>query len=651
MNVRAHTAILPLLLLSLLPVAPSIVAAQSTGVITGTVTRATDGKAIVGAVVRVDGTTHGSASTAPAGTFIISAVNVGRYTLEVESIGYRKRSVSVKVIAGDTVRVDVALAATVERGRESVVRGGRSDAAEGSVSVNPLDPAAPSGASYKSNAMMAPLTAYQPQTVHGDVVTPDSTAISSEQYNPITENPFLVASTAPLSTFSIDVDAASYSNVRRFITDGTLPPTNAVRIEELVNYFDYAYPQPTGMDPFSITTDAAVCPWNPEHRLVLIGLQGRAAPAQDLPASNLVFLIDVSGSMSGPKKLGLVKKALRLLVNNLGERDRVSIVVYAGAAGLVLPSTPGSDREVIRAAIDQLQAGGSTAGGAGIQLAYETARRNFIDGGNNRVILCTDGDFNVGVSSQDDLVKLIEEKRKSGVFLSVLGFGGGNLQDGKMEQLADKGNGQYAYIDGEHEAEKVFVHELGATLLTIAKDVKIQVEFNPAEVRAYRLIGYENRMLATEDFDDDTKDAGELGAGHAVTVLYEIIPAFGDAGPNTEVPDLSDATEQNIFRPASFRPSQLLEVKLRYKEPDAERSRLVYGPAIASDRAVSGASENLRFAAAVAAWGMVLRDSRYSNHVGYDTILDLARSAIGGDRYGYRKEFIDLVEKSRGLAR
>jgi Ca-activated chloride channel family protein len=346
-----------------------------------------------------------------------------------------------------------------------------------------------------------------------------------EQYARIYDNRFLATGTHPLSTFSIDVDAASYSNIRRFLTSGQRPPADAVRIEEMINYFSYTYPEPDGSEPFSVTTEMGPAPWNPQHQLVLVGLQGRRISRENLPPSNLVFLLDVSGSMNAPDKLPLVQSAFRLLVKQLRREDRVAIVVYAGAAGLVLPSTPGSERDQILAAIDQLEAGGSTAGGAGIQLAYRVAKEHFIPGGNNRVILATDGDFNVGVSSDAELVRMIEEKRNEGTYLTVLGFGTGNLQDAKMEQLADKGNGNYAYVDNINEARKVFVHELGATLLTIAKDVKIQVEFNPARVQAYRLIGYENRILASEDFNDDARDAGELGAGHSVTALYEIVPA------------------------------------------------------------------------------------------------------------------------------
>ncbi len=374
------------------------------------------------------------------------------------------------------------------------------------------------------------ISPYQPtyMVVESEAVmeAPESqdAAFNTEQYDHIQENGYLEAMSNPLSTFSIDVDTASYSNVRRFINGSQLPPTDAVRIEEFINYFNYDYPQPDGEHPFSITTEVSTAPWNPAHKLVHIGLQGQQVDKTELPDSNLVFLFDISGSMNDANKLPLLKQGFRLLVEQLTERDRVAIVVYAGAAGLVLPSTSGAEKATILEAIDRLEAGGSTAGGAGIQLAYGQAKENFIPNGNNRIILATDGDFNVGASSDGELVRMIEEKRDDGIFLSILGFGTGNYKDSKMEKLADKGNGNYAYIDTIREAKKVLVSEMAGTLLTIAKDVKIQIEFNPTKVQAYRLIGYENRLLAKEDFTDDSKDAGELGAGHTVTALYEIIP-------------------------------------------------------------------------------------------------------------------------------
>jgi Ca-activated chloride channel family protein len=490
----------------------------------------------------------------------------------------------------------------------------------------------------------APLVPNAPLATGQASFDPDNfTDFNREEYNPIFENEFLRVQDSPLSTFSIDVDAASYSNVRRFLTNSQLPPVDAVRIEELINYFTYDYPDPDDDEPFSITTEMARAPWNPRHQLIHIGLQGERIDTDDLPDSNLVFLLDVSGSMMSPDKLPLLKSAFRLLVNELDEDDQVSIVVYAGAAGLVLPPTPGDEKETILAAIESLEAGGSTAGGAGVQLAYDTALEHFIRRGNNRVILATDGDFNVGTSSEAELIRLIEERREDDVFLTVLGFGTGNLQDAKMEQLANHGNGNYAYIDNIREAKKVLVSELGATLLTIAKDVKIQVEFNPAQVQAYRLIGYENRLLADEDFNDDTKDAGELGAGHSVTALYEIIPASIE--PDVDLPEVDDLRYQQVtIDPDAYDSDELLQVKLRYKEPTADTSQLITQSLRNRSRDINDSSDDFKFSAAVAAFGMMLRNSQYQGDVTADRILDLAREGRGDDEGGYRAEFIRLVE-------
>jgi Ca-activated chloride channel family protein len=465
---------------------------------------------------------------------------------------------------------------------------------------------------------------------------------NTEQYDWIPENAFRMAMDNPLSTFSIDVDRAAYANVRRFLNENRLPPPDAVRIEEMINYFEYDYPQPEGEDPFSINLEVAGCPWNEDHQLAMIGLQGIKVETADLPPNNLVFLLDVSGSMDQPDKLPLLQAAMRLLVDQLRPEDRVSIVVYAGAAGLVLEPT--SDKGRIEEAISRLRAGGSTAGGAGIALAYETARKSFVENGNNRVILATDGDFNVGVSSDGELVRMIEEKRDSGIYLTVLGFGTGNLKDSKMEKLADKGNGNYAYIDDILEARKTLVNEMGGTLLTIAKDVKIQVEFNPAQVKAYRLVGYENRILANEDFDDDTKDAGELGAGHTVTALYELIPA----GSDEEIP----AADELKYQKAQLVDSEeLMTVKLRYKQPDSDTSKLLVQSVSLDEYLTNRPSENFRFASEVAEFGLLLRDSQFKGSASYGQIVERARAAKGDDREGYRAEFIRLVEKARLLDR
>lgn len=467
---------------------------------------------------------------------------------------------------------------------------------------------------------------------------------NTEEYGRISENPFLRVADNPLSTFSIDVDRASYSNVRRFLlTQRQLPPRDAVRIEEMVNYFSYSYPEPKGSDPFAVYTELADCPWQSQHRLLKIGLQARRVASENLPPSNLVFLVDVSGSMESPDKLPLLKSALSLLVDQLRDRDRVSIVVYAGNAGLVLPATPGSDRAAILDSIGRLEAGGSTAGGAGIRLAYEIAKANFIRGGNNRVILATDGDFNVGASSDGDLETLIEEKRRDGIFLTVLGFGTGNVKDSKMELLADKGNGNYAYIDTLMEARKVLVSEIGGTLFTVAKDVKLQLEFNPAQVAGYRLIGYENRLLRSQDFNDDTKDAGEMGSGHSVTALYELVPA------GVEVPAASDPLKYQT-PPKSSGSGELLTVKVRYKDPDGERSRLIELPVFDSSRRFAQASDDFRFAAAVAELGMLLRNSPARGDASFEEAASLAASARARDVEGYRAEFLQMVDAARALA-
>ena len=464
----------------------------------------------------------------------------------------------------------------------------------------------------------------------------------NESYNPIVENPFKRSHLAPLSTFSIDVDKASYTNIRRMLNNGQVVPRDAVRIEEMVNYFNYDYPQPSDEHPFSISTEVVRTPWHQSTQLVRIGLQGKTYENEKLPASNLTFLIDVSGSMDSPNKLPLLKSAFKLLVNQLRDKDMVSIIVYAGAAGVVLEPTPGHKKNVILKALDHLEAGGSTAGGAGIQLAYQLAEKHFKKGGNNRVILATDGDFNVGASSDKDMQTLIEEKRKSGVYLSVLGFGYGNYKDSKLETLADKGNGNHAYIDNMQEAQKVFGKEFGGTLFTIAKDVKIQVEFNPNKVQAYRLIGYENRLLADEDFIDDTKDAGELGSGHSVTALYEIIPVGVEVDYLKNISRLKYAVNatSNSYN------DELFTVKFRYKKPDESKSiEMIH----VQDSEITEPTEDMNFASAIALFGMKLRGSKYDNNASMNDIIKLANSGRGKDDVGYRAEFIRLVESCEHL--
>ncbi len=473
-----------------------------------------------------------------------------------------------------------------------------------------------------------------------------------EQYDRIDDNPFRAVRADPLSTFSVDVDRASYGNVRRFITTGSTPPKDAVRIEELVNYFPYTLAEPRGEHPVAITSEVMPAPWQPQHRLVRVALQTRRIETAQLPPNNLVFLIDVSGSMWSADKLPLVQQALRLLVEQLREQDRVAIVVYAGAAGLVLPSTSGEEKWRITEAIDRLQAGGSTAGGAGLELAYRIAKEQSRANGNNRVILATDGDFNVGPSSDAEMERLIEAKRREGTSLTVLGFGTGNYQDAKMEKLAKRGDGNYAYIDNLMEARKVLVQEMGATLVTVANDVKLQVEFNPAVVQAYRLIGYENRLLRSEDFNDDRKDAGDMGAGHTVTALYEVVP-------NSVTGTVNLGTTDSLRYTAPARGSvntatggnstfEMMFVRLRYKRPGFTESRLL-SHVVENNTLRGGPSADFRFAASVAGFGMLLRESEYKGAASRAMVLELARGAIGNDVGGYRAEFVRLVERWRNI--
>jgi Ca-activated chloride channel family protein len=474
---------------------------------------------------------------------------------------------------------------------------------------------------------------------------------SRERYGAIVENRFLSSADHPLSTFSVDVDTASYANVRRFLMAGRLPPRDAVRLEELINYFRYDLPQPGGDEPFSVTVEAADCPWRSGRTLVRVGLQGREIDRRERPAGNLVFLVDVSGSMSAENKLPLVKQALAMLVEELTENDMVSIVTYAGNAGLRLPPTSGDQKGKILTAIESLSAGGSTHGSAGIAMAYEQAAERYIKGGVNRVILATDGDLNVGVTSNEALVELVSTKAKGGTFLTVLGFGDGNLQDDKLEQIADRGNGIYAYIDGAREARKVLVEQLTGSTITIAKDVKIQVEFNPAQVASYRLLGYENRIMAAEDFRNDRKDAGDIGAGHSVTALYEVVTvgaAAGEPGAGAEPLKYQPRPEPvAVAKPAGPVSTELLTVKLRYKQPDGDTSVLREVPLANRGGEFAAASKDLRFAAAVAAFGMLLRGSEYKGAATFSSVAEIAGGALGTDASGYRAEFLDLVRKAQ----
>jgi Ca-activated chloride channel family protein len=595
-----------------------------TGRVTGHV-RDGGGGTIAGARVTVAGSAL-SALTDSAGAFRLDAVPTGRIGIRVARSGYRSQEALVLVRVGATTTVDFTLVPVPEVRREVAER------------AVPL--------AKESAAVARADVAMQPVPVSPEPWRFRQEPWNTEAYNTVNENRFLSAVASPVSTFSIDVDAASYANVRRFLNQGSLPPRDAVRLEELVNYFPYSYEDHTGRHPFAVSTEVAPSPWAPSHRLVRIGLQARRVDTRELPPSNLVFLIDVSGSMMSPDKLPLVQRAFRALVNELRAEDHVAIVVYAGAAGLVLPPTSGSEKATILDAIDRLEAGGSTAGGAGLRLAYDVAREHFDAEGNNRIILATDGDFNVGVSSDAEMVRLVEQRREEGTFLTVLGFGSGNLKDAKMEQMADHGNGHYAYIDSFQEARKVFVQEFGGTLFTVAKDVKIQVEFNPARVRSYRLLGYENRLLAREDFADDRKDAGELGAGHAVTALYEVVPVGAEELASA---DDSLTYQQVTVRSSARHSGELMTVRVRYKDPKGSTSRLLEAPVV--ERGEGKGSEDMRFASAVAEFALLLRDSEHKGAASYDQVLALARSARGADPQGYRGEFITLVETARTLGR
>ncbi len=471
-------------------------------------------------------------------------------------------------------------------------------------------------------------------------------APSKEEYKKVAENDFMTVAANPRSTMSVDVDRASYSNVRRFINDGVLPPVDAVRVEEMINYFAYNYPEPEGGDPIAITTEVTDCPWQEGHKLLHIGMQAVKVKTTDLPPSNLVFLIDVSGSMSGPDRLPLLIDGMKLLVDKLRPVDNVAIVTYAGSAGLALPPTPGSDKATILNALNKLTAGGSTAGGEGILLAYKVAAEHFITGGNNRVLLATDGDFNVGITSDNKLEDLITKKRESGIYLTCLGFGTDNYKDAKMEMLADKGNGNYDYIDNIKEAEKTLVSEFGGTLFTVAKDVKTQIEFNPAKVQGYRLVGYENRLLNTEDFKDDKKDAGEMGAGHTVSIIYEIIPV----GVNSKYLRPTSNLKYQTPTTNSDYAGELATIKFRYKKPDGHRSKEMTHTIPDQTTDLQNATENSRFSTSVAMFGLLLKDSKFKGNCSYAAALKLAKKSVGQDNDGYRTKYMELVKAAEKLA-
>jgi Ca-activated chloride channel family protein len=583
------------------------------------------------------------------GHFEIKNLEAGTYSITVTALGYATKSEKVLLAEGEQKIIDFTLMITDIKNKPG-------DLKEENVELNFRKEKSVS----KQYDMADELSyGYASPTTSGTYMSNDMPDgeyggnFNTESYNTINENIFKDVIGNPLSTFSIDVDNASYSNIRRFINYGQAPPKDAVRIEEMINYFDYAYTQPKNNDPFSINYEMSECPWNTETKLIMVGLQGKEIDYTKAAPSNLVFLIDVSGSMDGDNRLPLVKKSLIYLIDNLKETDRIALVVYAGAAGIVLPSTPVSQKQTIKDAINHLEAGGSTAGGAGIELAYKTAVENLISEGNNRVILCTDGDFNIGSSSDGEMTRLIEEKRKTGVYLTICGFGMGNYKDSKMETIANNGNGNYYYIDDEKESQKVFGTDMRGTLFTIAKDVKIQIEFNPAQVESYRLIGYENRLLNKEDFNNDLKDAGELGAGHRVTALYEVklrkvsYEPKGMKDKQTEEELKYQTTQVNE---KAYYTDEILTLKLRYKAPNSDVSKLIEKPLANSMIPISSTSDNFRFASAVIEFGMLLRDSEFKGDATYEEVVKLANSARGADKYGYRDEFISLVKTYTGFA-
>jgi Ca-activated chloride channel family protein len=601
------------------------------GTLTGLVTDAETGSPIVSAKIEIlQGSIKVSAlQTSKSGGFTTS-LNAGNYIVKVSANGFDEQTVNVYIKVGETTNLKISLLKQIEVEENVLYDVVVKEEEKSSRRLFARE-------KYAMGASAPTSTACQMYVSYDESYIEHNT----EEYDFINENAFKDALNNPLSTFSIDVDRASYSNVRRFLTQSQKPYSDAVRIEELINYFDYSYPQPTDGHPFSVTIEADKCPWNDKNRLVLVGLKGENVNENTIPPSNLVFLIDVSGSMSSPNKLPLLQQAFKYLVENLRPQDRVAIVVYAGAAGVVLESTPGTNKTKITAALEMLEAGGSTAGGEGIRLAYKVAKENFIHGGNNRVILASDGDFNVGVSSSSELVRLIEEKRSDGVYLTILGFGMGNYKDGRMEQLSNAGNGNYAYIDNIMEAKKMFGTELWGTLYTIANDVKIQIEFNPSQVKAYRLIGYENRILNKEDFNNDKKDAGDIGCGHTVTALYEIIPADSDQ----EIPgvDPLQYTKQSLVKS-----NDLMTVKIRYKKPGEETSKLI------TQRVETGKtvkSSNIQFASAVAEFGMLLRNSEFKGSSSFAGLIERAKVSKGSDEYGYKGDFIKMAEMAEMLYR
>lgn len=608
--------------------------AQEYGTLRGTVTDQETGEPLISANLLLVGSKRGAATDVN-GKFVFLNVPAGTHEISVSYIGYEQVTKKNVIIAADsTTEINVSLPSSKFHSPEV-----RSVAESTSIVQNrSVRDARKLSTGYGLGAPAKGLP-------HRDrrYAPPDW---NTEEYSSIDENDFRPVALAPLSTFSVDVDAASYANVRRFLLNDRLPPKDAVRTEECINYFDYDYDAPKGDHPLAAYVEYAECPWNSKNRLVHIGIKGKELSEEERRPANLVFLLDVSGSMRPANKLPLLRRAFSLLVDNLHENDRVAIVVYSGSAGCVLPSTRASDKKRILAALDRLEAGGSTAGGAGLKLAYSIAEKNFIEEANNRVILATDGDFNIGVSSTGELVDFIKKYRNKGIFLTALGFGYGNYKDGRLQDIADKGNGNHYYIDNIMEARKVFVHDLMGTLFTIAKDVKLQVEFNPAAVASYRLIGYENRLLNDEDFEDDTKDAGEIGAGHTVTALYEIVPA----GTTAESEERELRYQQRILRKDAKTSGEILTLRVRYKDVDEDESVEFTRVLRAEAESFEKAGEALRFSAAVAEYSMLLRKSEHRGSASFAHALEIARESTLSDEYGYREEFQNLLRRAEALA-
>jgi Ca-activated chloride channel family protein len=601
---------------------------KGTRSISGTVYDQDSNQSLPGVRVQVEGTNITARSDAN-GHYAIKLAE-GKTTLVFSLIGYEQKS--VKAGKSDTIAIRLTPSNQQIQEVAAVGYGARAASPSSNVMVRGM-------AKMAMEGRISGITRNEAARYPADADT----------YKGIVENSFNDPKKVPLSTFAVDVDAASYSNFRRFINNGTLPPKDAVRIEEMINYFHYDLAAPVNDDPVAIHTELSVAPWNAKHRLLRIGLKAKQIKVAQLPPSNLVFLLDVSGSMYGANRLPLVKAAMKLLVDQLRDKDHVAIVTYAGAAGLKLASTPGDQKMKIKDAIESLEAGGSTAGGAGIKLAYRIARENFIKAGNNRIVLATDGDFNIGMSSDQDMEQLIVNESQDGVSLSVLGFGMGNLKDSKMEVIADKGHGNYAYIDNISEAKKAIVTEFGSTLFTVAKDVKIQVEFNPGKVQAYRLLGYENRLMDKEDFNNDKKTGGDMGTGHTVTALYELIPAGIKDEYTNSVDPLKYQSQTKIS--VNGTSAELVTIKFRYKSPDANKSKMQQVSINDQPVDLAKTSNDFRFASAVAELGLILRNSEFKQQAGYDSLISRAKLAKGKDEEGYRSEFISLAENAKLLSK